>query len=175
MKKTIALVLALVMVLCAASALAAGSKENKNLNSATTTTTTSQPVTITKITDTAETTAIKQKIRDAQAAGNVLDAFPPELVAQLPEGYKVVNEMDTYQLTGDVSGISSLTLNFKFATTFGEGEQVPLMLGIANGNSTEWILVMGTGKADGSVEVILNAATLAKIGNNPFVVVPLSK
>lgn len=176
MKKVIALVLALVMVLCATAALAEGSKKESDLNNGTVkTTTTTTAVRLEKAADTAGTKAFKQAVKDAQDAGNVMGAFPADLVSLVPAGYSTVNEMDTYKLVGDVTGVASLKLEFKFATTFGVGETVPLMIAIDKGTTTEIIYTTGTGIAGGKVEVVFDSTILAAIGNYPFVIVPISK
>ena len=181
MKKIIALVLALMMVLCAVSALAADSKSNNNIGNGTVVTgneKTEEEVKIVKVGDTAATKAIKDAVTAAFQGGNVLDAFPDAVKAQLPEDAATVNEMDTYQLDGDVSGMNSLTLVFKFETPYPEGEEVTVLLIIPaaeEGGEAEWITLKGKANADGDVVVTVDAATLAKVQNNPFVVIPVSK
>ena len=176
MKKILALVLVLMMVLCSVSALAGGSKKTSDMNNATTGQTGANAPKLTKIGDTPATTAIKQAVKDAQAAGDVTKAFPADIAATIPEDQRTVNEMDTYKLDGDVTGLQTLTLIFKFATPYAEGQKVTVMFAIAKSDTeTEWLKKEGTGNKDGTVSVVVTAADLAKISNYPFVVIPVSK
>ena len=173
MKKIFALVLALVMVLCAVSALAGPSKQNENIGGATT----NEPeVTMTKVDDTEETTAIKEKIQEANENGNPLDGIPEDVRSQIPEGRTKINEMDTYILEGDDGTSDQILLIFKFETPYEDGQAVTVLFGIAPaGAETIWLVKEGKGNADGDVEVLVTRDELNKISNNPFVVIPVSE
>ena len=173
MKKILALVLVAVMALCAVSALAAGSKDNTNIAQATTD---SSVVDLEKAEDTEATSAIKQAVTDAQEAGNAVDGLPDAVKEQLGEGFTVINEMDTYKLSGDYENAEDpIILTFKFETPYEEGEKVILAIGICppDAEEAEWLVKEGAGNADGDVEVTVTKAELQKISDNPFVVIPV--
>jgi len=172
MKKTVALILAMILVLFSVSAMAAGSKQNKDMNKATTT---DRNVSISKAADTDTTSALKQTVKDAQAAGDVMSAFPASIVSRLPADRRTVNEMDTYQVSS-VSGADYYLLIFQFATPFENGEKVPVLFGITKENGeTEWLEADGKGNKDGAVEVKVSRGIFNKLQKNPFVVIPISK
>jgi len=172
MKKTVALILAMILVLVAVSAMAGGSKQNKDMNRATTT---DRNVSISKASDTDATSALKQKVKDAQASGDVMSAFPASIVSRIPANYRTVNEMDTYQVSSS-SGADYYLLIFQFATPFENGEKVPLVFGITKDNGeSEWLEMTGKGNKDGAVEVKVSRGIFNKLEKNPFVVIPISK
>ena len=172
MKKILALVLALVMVLSVASAMAAGSKGGRDISNVTTD---SEEVTVSKTADNDATSAIKKLISDAQTSGDALAALPDDVKAQIPEGFKTVNEMETFKTVGVLTEGDSIQLIFKFATPYKEGEDVTVLLGIPNDKETEWIVLKGKGNKDGDVVVTVTKAMLDKIGDKAFVVIPVSK
>ena len=181
MKKILALVLALMMVLTAVSAMAAGSPETPGgktgggSGAGYYADTTTEDAQLSKAGDTDGTKAIKQLLIDGNAAGDPLSLLPDDVKAKIPADQKKVNEMVTYQLTGDVSKSNPLTLVLVFETKYAEGEEVTILLGIPAGSKTEWIVLKGKGNKDGAVVVTLDKATMNKLGNNPFVVIPVSK
>ena len=184
MKKILALVLALTMILTAVSAFAADSPENPGKKGGGTTggggstaydTTVEEEVTMGKVADNDATKAIKQLFVDGNAAGDPLSKLPDDVKGKIPEGFKTVNEMVTYQLSGDVSKVNSLTLTFTFETKYADGEEVTVLIGIAGAKETEWIVKTGKGNKDGDVVVTVTKAELDKISSNPFVVIPVSK
>lgn len=186
MKKILALVLALTMILTAVSAFAAGSPSpvNPGGKGGGTTggggytgydTTAEEEVTMGKVADNDATKAIKQLFVDGNAAGDPLSKLPDDVKGKIAEGFKTVNEMVTYQLSGDVSKVNSLTLTFTFETKYADGEEVTVLIGIAGAKETEWIVKTGKGDKDGNVVVSVTKAELDKISSNPFVVIPVSK
>ena len=184
MKKILALVLALTMILTAVSAFAAGSPENPGTKGGGTAggggytaddTTAVEEIKMGKVADTDATKAIKQLFADGNADGDPLSKLPDDVKAKIPEDFKTVNEMVTYQLSGDIGTVGSLTLTFTFETKYADGEEVTVLIGIASGKETEWIVKTGKGNKDGDVVVTVTKDELAKISSNPFVVVPVSK
>ncbi len=173
MKKLLALVIAAMMIFGVVGAMAAGSKTNNNIAQATTE---AEEVTLEKAEDTEGTTAIKQAVTDAQEAGNAVDGLPDAVKDQLPEGFTVINEMDTYKLQGEYTGDEDpIILTFKFETPYENGEKVIIAIGIVPPEAeAEWLVKEGKGNADGDVEVEVTKAELAKISDNPFVVIPVS-
>ena len=134
-----------------------------------------EEVTMGKVADNDATKAIKQLFVDGNAAGDPLSKLPDDVKGKIPEGFKTVNEMVTYQLSGDVSKVNSLTLTFTFETKYADGEEVTVLIGIAGAKETEWIVKTGKGDKDGNVVVSVTKAELDKISSNPFVVIPVSK
>ena len=184
MKKILALVLALTMILTAVSAFAAGSPENPGGKGGGTTggggstgydTAAEEEVTMGKVADNDATKAIKQLFVDGNAAGDPLSKLPDDVKGKIAEGFKTVNEMVTYQLSGDIGAVDTLTLTFTFETKYADGEEVTVLIGIAGAKETEWIVKTGKGNKDGDVVVSLTKAELDKISSNPFVVIPVSK
>ena len=182
MKKILALVLALALVLTAVSAFAAtNSKENPGgggggyIGGQDDTTDETEEPSLEKVGDTDATKEIKQLIIDGEAEGDPLGKLPEDVKGKVPADQKTVNEMVTYQLKGDVSNLDSLKLVFSFETKYGDGEAVTILIGIPADGATEWIVLEGKGNKDGDVEVTVDGATLNKIANNPFVVIPVSK
>ena len=172
MKKIFALVLALALVLTAVSALAAGSKGGSDISDVTTDT---PEVTVSKAADNAATSAIKKLISDGQAGGDALAELPEDVKAKIPADAKTVNEMETFVLSGTLTKGNSVVLTFKFATPYTEGEAVTILLGIPGETETEWVVLQGKGNKDGDVEVTVTKDILDKIGDKPFVVIPVSK
>lgn len=178
MKKTLALVLALVMVLFAVSAMAGNSKNNNNMNYGSTSEEEGDnAVGLEKTTPTEDLQKIIDDVTEAgKDGGDATTGLPEEGVKLVPEDKKTINEMDCYHLTGDPSGLDELELIFTFATPFAEGEEVPVLFVISPAEGpVEWLRLTGVGNADGAVVVKVTKAELAKISNNPFLVMPLSK
>ena len=173
MKKALALVLAMMMILGCACALAENSKGNQDINQGTTN---KANISMEKITADGKLAEVIDKITEAQKAGNALDGLPEDIKAKIPEENKTINEMVCYHLVGDTAGVKEFVMIFKFETPYKEGEKVTLLLGIAPADAdVEWLVLEGVGNADGDVEVKVTEAELAKISNNPFVVIPVSK
>ena len=205
MKKIFALVLALVMVLTAVSALAAGSKTQSDVSNATVTpvteTKTTETTTTTEATKTntntgsVETAKTEAEIRieevtpdeklqavidavtAAQKDGDALKGLPEAVVATIPAERNTINEMKCYKLVGDVSGLAGLEMKFKFDTPYDEGEEVTLLIGISapDAEEVEWLTLEGKANANKEVVVTVTKEQLAKISNNPFIVIPVSK
>lgn len=174
MKKILALVLALVMVLAACTALADGSKRNNDIAAGDTD---EETVSMTAIAPTEKLQEIMDGIKAANdEQGDPIKGLPEDAAAQIPEGFTAINDMGCWQLEGDVTGLSELELIFKFETPYPEGDEVALLIGIAPADGdVEWIEKTGVANADGAVVVKVTAAELAKISNNPFLAIPLSK
>ena len=153
MKKALALILAAVLALVCVSALAENSKENEDISQVTTDT---DKVSVENGEDTPAGTDLKNKITEAQAGGNAVDALPDEIKAKLPEGFTVINEMNTYKLSGNPEEAPDpVKMTFKFETPYENGEKVMLVVAILRPEpeEIEWLVWEGTGNADGDVEV----------------------
>jgi hypothetical protein len=175
MKKFFALVLALSMLACAAGALATDSKEDLRdavIISGQGT------VTIIWTTDTvgedASASETREKIRTAAKNASPLDELPEDLRAQLPEGFTVVNELESVKLEGDLTGLEELTVAFKFNTPY-EPESVVYLAAAIPGEETEWVLLEAKADEEGSVVVTFDAEFLAKVGNSDFVLMTISE
>lgn len=177
MKKFLALLLAMMMVLAAVSVLAeeaADSKENEDIAGVTLE---SGDVTVEKGEDTEAGKSLKEQVAAAQQEGDPTTALPEEVRAKLPEGFTVISEMDTYRLEGDPSELEDpVKMTFRFETPYGDGEKVMLIVAIQlPDNELDWLVWEGTGNADGDVESMVPRADLIQIGENPFVVIPVSQ
>ena len=174
MTKTMAMVMTLTMVLTAATALAKGSKGNDDINTGDTDL---NEIDLIHIGPTEKLQEIMDKITEAnQNEGDPLKGLPGEVVGLIPGGFGTINDMSCWQLVGDVTGTSELLLIFKFETPYEEGEEVTVLIGIAPADGeVEWIVKTGTGDADGNVVVKVTAEELAKISNNTFIEIPVSK
>ena len=169
MKKILALVLALVMVLTAVSAMAAGSKGQSDISTVT------AEVEVSKISPDAKLQAVIDAVTAAQKDGDALKGLPGDVTAKIPAERKTINEMSCWQITGDVSTLSKLELKFKFDTPFTGIKQVTLLIGISapNAEEVEWLVLVGDVNDNNEVVVTVTAAELAKISNNPFIVIPV--
>lgn len=173
MKKILALVLALMMVLFAVSAVAANSKQNNNISNAEVE---DSPVDLEKAEDTEETKAVKDAITEANEAGDPTTGLPEDIQGQLPEGFKAINEMDTYKLAGELGDDDPVRLVFTFQTPYEKGQKVPLAVAVCPPEKeTFWLFWNGTGIEGGDVETWVAKADLEKIGESPFVVIPVSE
>lgn len=174
MKKVLALLLAVMMVLVSVSALAQGSKGNKDIGHGDTD---NENVELNKADDNEQTSRIKQEIMDRGADGNPVDALPDDIKDKLPEGFTVINDFDTYRLSGlPDEEDEEVEMVFKFETPYKEGEQVMLAVCIAPPEGeVAWLMWEGTGRADGAVSVMVPREDLEQIGENPFVVIPVSQ
>jgi len=175
MKKIIALVLVLSMLVCAAGALAVDSKEDLRNAVVLVGQGTVQIIWTTDIVGN-DTTAqeIREEIKTAATKSNPLDVLPKDIRAQLPEGFVVVNELESIKLDGDVTGLEELTVAFKFNTPY-EPDSVVYLAAAIPGEETEWILLEAKANDEGSVVVTFNAEFLAKVGNGEFVLMAISK
>ena len=174
MKKVLALLLAVMMLLVSVSALAQGSKGNNDIGHGETD---DENVELEKAEDNEKTSKIKQDILDCGENGNPIDALPDDLKDKLPDGFTVVNDFDTYRLSGlPNEEDEEVEMIFKFATPYKEGEQVMLAVCIAPPEGeVAWLMWEGTGTADGAVSVMVPREDLEQIGENPFVVIPVSQ
>ena len=171
MKKVLALVLAVMMILGCTYALAENSKGNQDINQGKTN---KENLNLEEITADGKLAEIIEKITEAQKAGNALDGLPDDVKGQIPEENKTINEMDCYRLVGDTAGVKEFIMIFKFETPYEKGEKVTLLIGIAPADAdVEWLVLDGVGNAEGEVEVKVTETELAKISNNPFVVIPV--
>ena len=174
MKKIIALVLVVLMALSAVSALAEGmpgpSKTAPFINRGE-----AEELELVKVDPDEKLSAIIEAVKAAGADGAVA-ALPTDASSLIPEGFVTINEMDCYQLVGDVENAKDQELIFKFATPYPEGEEVILLIGISPADAdVEWLALDGKANADGAVVVKVTKEQLTKIANNPFVVIPVSK
>ena len=187
MKKILALVLALVMVLCAASALAAGSKTVEDTQNATVEPASAgqggyYPKTATeelalKIVDaTAESQVVLDAFKAAFDAGDALSILPDDIKAQILEGAGTINEMVTAQFVGDTTAVAGeFKATITFETPYEEGAEVSVLLGKLGGEEIKWTVLKGKVNADGAIEVVIPAAVIADLGNNPFILAVVSK
>ena len=174
MKKVLALVLTLMLVLTAVSALANNSKNNGGIYGGDTD---NDEVKLVPIDPTDKLQEIMDKITEANdKEGDPLKGLPGEIVGGIPAEHTKINDMKCWMLEGDVNGLGQLVLIFKFEAPYPEGEEVTLLIGIAPADGeVEWIQKTGVANADGDVVVTVTAAELAKIQNNPFIAIPVSK
>ena len=176
LKKLVVIMLIFSLTLTSAVSLAAqGSKENQNISGGTVE---EESVEIAKTTDTENTKKIKDVLFKAQKTGNVMDAFPQEIKDLIPEENTEVNEMETVRLVGDLTGIKKLTLTYKFETPYGLNEKVTVVLGIPSDKEESgiaWSVLEGVGDKDENVVFTIDEETLAKVLNNPFVIIPVSR
>ena len=177
MKKILALILAVMMILTAASALAENSKGNKDITGGDTG---DEEIKLVKIDPTDKLAKLIEKIKGAyKDEGDALKGLPAELLALIPAEHKTINELTCWKLEGDVSAVKGeLELIFKFESPYEEGEEVTILIGIDYADAdaeVEWIVKTGVANKDGDVVVKVTAAELAKISNNPFIAIPVSK
>ena len=187
MKKILALVLALVLVVCATAALASspsaeevkpsadtktdsGTQTNSSTNSGSTYVSVrkkSIEVVLSKDND-----ATAELIKQLTEAGKdkVLSVIPEEI--NLPEDYTAVNEISTWKIEGDIEDVNSAEVTFDFPTPYPVGDTVYLLIYTSDG---EWLSLQGKADKEGKVVVAFSKETLTKLGNNPFVVVAVSK
>ena len=200
MKKVISLVLALVLVLCAVSAFAEGSKGNEDLKeyliermtgagTAATTgggaatggaatggtaATAAEPTTVFEITPTGTAKELVDKVlaggKDAKTTLNGL--VPADVLANVKDG-AVINEILPMQFKNNNGEAKQIT--FTFETPYAEGTKVTILIGIPGKTlaDTEWIELVGTGNAAGSVVVTVSKELMTKLSNNPFIVIAL--
>ena len=162
MKKTLGLVMALVMILTAVSAFAAvPSKTTADLVKVTTE---SKNVTVTA---TANESAAVTALLEALMENN---AIPADAKAVLPEGstFTKVEEVATLKIAGGTAE-EDLILNMEFPTNFA-GKKVGVFLGLLGSDGiTEWKFVEGTGKDDGSVDVVLSGELQDWLNGREFI------
>jgi len=175
MKKIIALLLSLFMAACAVSALAVDSKEELH-----------EVVilagegtihiywTTDEVGEDGNVKEVREEAAAAAKASSPLDVLPPEIRAQLPEGFTTVNELESLKLEGDLTGLEQLPVTFKFATPYEPGSVVYLAVCVP-GETREWFLLKGLADEEGSVAVTFDAESLAKIGNHNFVLMAISE
>ena len=112
----------------------------------------------------------------AAGADGAVAALAEEAPGLIPEGFNKISEMSCWKLDGDTSNLQELELIFKFATPYEAGSEVTLLVGVSPADDVvEWIKLDGKANADGDVVVKLTSAQLAKISNNPFLVIPVTK
>lgn len=173
MKKILALVLTLVMILTAVSAMAGDSKKTQDMTYGTINTgNAAVPVGVAKVTP----TKALQEIMDQVKAAGGRKGLPADVDAKIPAERTNINEMGTFALTGDVDKVSEAELIFTFATKYPEGEEVTVLIIVDMGDKgVEWLELTGKANSNGDVVVKLTSDQLAKISNNPFLVLPVSK
>ncbi len=163
MKKILGLVMALVMILTAVSAFAAvPSKTTENLVEVKTN---AEDVTVTATDNDSEEVV-------ALLATLITDnTIPAELKEALPEGSTVtkVEEAVTLKIDGGTAE-KDLVVNLKLTTTYEENKEVVVLLGaMENGKIVEWKSVKATGKADGSIDMVLPGAIQDWLNGREFI------
>ena len=203
MKKILSLALALALALTVVSALAsestgAPSKTNQDIQqsevketvteasaadttntgvanaAANTVATEPEPITSTVVADTEATNSLKEEFAKAVEAGDVSAVLPENLQSAVADFTKV-NEIVTVRLSGDVSEVTYVTVNYKLETPYAEGEKVMVAYAVTVNGQVQWILVEGTAQKDGSINVTLNAEALAMLVNRDATLIVLSK
>ena len=165
MKKTLGLVMALVMILTAVSAFAAiPSKTTEDLVKVATE---NENVTVVATeNDTAPVTELLATIANSDANNNI----PAEAKASLPEGstYSKVDEVTTLKIEGGTAE-EDLVINLQFPTNFAE-KNVAIMLGVLdNGTIAEWKTVETVGKADGTIDLVLDGELQDWLNGREFI------
>ena len=196
MKKLVALVLALALVLTISGSMAASPSPSgtsditdssvtdttSNTTNNTTTNNTdysvkTEPEITSEIlkTPSKETEELKAAFAEALAKGDVLSVFPANILNQIPAGYKTINEVVTVKLSGSVSKVSALTVNYKLVTLYPVGEKVIVAYAVVTNGNAQWYLVEGVAQADGSINVTLNKTLLDAIANKDVTMAVISK
>lgn len=126
--------------------------------------------------DTDASAALIDTFAKANEAGNVLAALPDDVVAALPEGLTVINEIVTAKLVGDTASVlSDYRFNAKLDTLYAEGTEIAVLIGKLSA-TPEWTIAKeGKVKADGSFDFVLPVQTIKSLGNDPFVLAVVSK
>ena len=122
-----------------------------------------------------ETEELKAAFAEALAKGDVLSVFPANILNQIPAGYKTINEVVTVKLSGSVSKVYSLTVNYKLVTLYPVGEKVIVAYAVVTNGNAQWYLVEGVAQADGSINVTLNKTLLDAIANKNVTMAVISK
>ena len=136
--------------------------------------TTPEPITSTVVADSETTDALKEEFAKAVEAGDVSAVLPENLQSAVADFTKV-NEIVTVRLSGDVSEVTYVTVNYKLETPYAEGEKVMVAYAVTVNGQIQWILVEGTAQKDGSINVTLNAEALAMLVNRDATLIVLSK
>ena len=126
--------------------------------------------------DTDASAALIDTFAKANEAGNVLAALPDDIVAALPEGLTVINEIVTAKLVGDTASVlSDYRFNAKLDTLYAEGTEIAVLIGKLSA-TPEWTIAKeGKVKADGSFDFVMPVQTIKSLGNDPFVLAVVSK
>lgn len=126
--------------------------------------------------DTDASAALIDTFAKANEAGNVLAALPDDIVAALPEGLTVINEIVTAKMVGDTASVlSDYRFNAKLDTLYAEGTEIAVLIGKLSA-TPEWTIAKeGKVKADGSFDFVLPVQTIKSLGNDPFVLAVVSK
>ena len=182
MKKIIALVLILMMILSITTAMTEDSPkvkpsaDTKNDTSTTTNTGTTytapkESLRVVLTDDNVVTAELVQKLTDA-GADKVLDEIPEDITKTLPAGFTAVNEISTWKVVGDIEKVNSAEVTFKFTSPYTKGDTVYLLIYTSD---KEWLKLAGKADDEGNIVVTFNKDTLTRLGNDPFVVVVVSK
>lgn len=126
--------------------------------------------------DTDASAALIDTFAKAHEAGNVLAALPDDIVAALPEGLNVINEIVTMKLAGNTASVlSDYRFNVKLDTLYAEGTEIAVLIGKLSA-TPEWTIAKDAKvKADGSIDFVLPVETIKSLGNDPFVLAVVSK
>lgn len=186
MKKIIAIALTLMMLCGAVTAFAdtelvTPSKTTEDLT--TIESTVENPVAGKTVTVAAaeDQTVAEAELEKAAAAGTVEAYFGEEatkaIQAILGEGAEIsLDEFMVVTVEGYADEMGNVTVTAKFPTAYAEGEKVAVLIGTfdAEKNLT-WNVVEGVGQKDGSVQYVVDAATMALIQNGEALVAVCSK
>ena len=192
MKKILCLVLALMLAMFSVAALAESPSKEKAAETKTETpaaknnnnavyvynpaVATPAGLALEIVDDTDASAALIDTFAKANEAGNVLAALPDDIVAALPEGLTVINEIVTAKLVGDTASVlSDYRFNAKLDTLYAEGTEIAVLIGKLSA-TPEWTIAKeGKVKADGSFDFVIPVQTIKSLGNDPFVLAVVSK
>ena len=192
MKKILCLVLALMLAMFSVAALAESPSKEKAAETKTETpaaknnnnavyvynpaVATPAGLALEIVNDTDASAALIDTFAKANEAGNVLAALPDDIVAALPEGLTVINEIVTAKLVGDTASVlSDYRFNAKLDTLYAEGTEIAVLIGKLSA-TPEWTIAKeGKVKADGSFDFVIPVQTIKSLGNDPFVLAVVSK
>ena len=124
--------------------------------------------------DTKETQAIRKMFEDA-AAEDILTLLPKEILDQLPEGFGKLIAMKTLKLVDYDESAGTMSFALPFGEKFREGEEAAVALACPEGKDTLWFYAKGTGQADGTLLVTLEAETLKQLREKAFVALAIGK
>ena len=124
--------------------------------------------------DNDETKEIVKKMTEA-GADKVLEVIPEEMKKDLPEEFTQVNEISTWKIEGDPTGIKEVEVKFTFESPYKVDEEVKLFLSVPKTEGKEWIMLDGKVDAENKVVTKFTDETIKKLGFDPFVVVVVNK
>jgi len=173
MKKILCMVIALAMLLSTAALADVASKTNADLLSVKVTS--DENITVTAVdSESKGVTKLLEIILGAYEKGeNVMDVLPEAVKAVLPDDkeYTDTNEVVVLKMDNVDEETEEVVINLEFATNYA-GKKVAMLMGIINGDEdiVDWKSVTGTGKEDGTVDLVLNQSMLDWINGREFIV-----